>query len=34
MQARIDRPVTHFISPIAFLYQRHIPAIGSQVQTE
>ncbi|BCG73633.1 hypothetical protein MesoLj113a_47910 [Mesorhizobium sp. 113-1-2] len=34
MQAAIDRPVTHFISPIAFLYQRHIPAIGSQVRTE
>ncbi|WP_181168108.1 hypothetical protein [Mesorhizobium sp. B2-4-19] len=34
MQASIDRHVTHSISPIAFLYQRHIPAIGSQVRTE
>jgi len=34
MQAAIARPVSHFISPIAFLYQRHIPAIGSQVRTE
>jgi hypothetical protein len=34
MQAAIARPVSHFISPIAFLYQRHTPAIGSQVRTE
>ncbi|ODA95019.1 hypothetical protein BFX40_20545 [Mesorhizobium sp. SEMIA 3007] len=34
IQASIDRPVAHSISPIAFLYQRHIPAIGSQVRTE
>ncbi|PBB27965.1 hypothetical protein CK227_12305 [Mesorhizobium sp. WSM4308] len=34
MQASIDRHVTHSISRIAFLYRRHIPAIGSQVRTE
>ncbi|OBP70146.1 hypothetical protein CK231_19630 [Mesorhizobium loti] len=34
VQPSIDRPVTHSISPIAFLYQRYIPAIGSQVRTE